>query len=136
MCLATITSTRTGTNLAVTTVWKTFQLNKTTFCLFCKYPHTASDKKDWSLKCTWNLEDYTDAKIGVWIKATKGRIRLKRDKFYPKGFHAYFTHPKLYGACIIPVEFRCIHTVGTQDRRKVLVAYEMKIPKNWRKYVQ
>jgi hypothetical protein len=142
MCLDTITSTRTGTNLAVTKVWKQFRLNRTAVCPTCRYENESVDKKDWNLYCGWALEVYPEDKIGIWIKASKGRIVMDDENSkYPQGFHAYARELRLpwphnTKRNRIPVEFRCIHTVGTQSGEKVLVAYEMRIPKNWRKYVR
>jgi hypothetical protein len=136
MCLSTITSRRTGTNLAVTKVYKNFEISKGICCVTCKVTSRSDDPKDWKLKCSFTSHVYTDNEIGVWIKASKGRIVSTYHYYrsYPEGFHAYSTRRRFCRD--IPVEFRRIHTVGTQGNSKVLVAYEMRIPKNWRKYVR
>lgn len=97
------------------------------------------NKKLWTLDGYYfNDQQYPADKIGVWIKAGGKRIRYTAD-YYPCGFHGYMSKPiNIYGhnMICIPVKFRRVHTVGRQDDRKVLVAYEMKIPTNWRKYIR
>ena len=136
MCLSTITSRRTGTNLQVTKVWKIFQIDKKHTCTMCNHTSRSEDRIHWKLKDMYD-RIYSEAEIGVWIKASKGEIKgYNYGKLikYPKGFHGYVAG-KNYWDNVIPVEFRRIHTVGTQAGNKILVAYEMRIPKNWRKYV-
>jgi hypothetical protein len=138
MCLSTITSRRTGTNLRETTVWKEFRISKLRECPTCSHYVETNDPKLWVLKNGQVGNDvWTD---GVWVKAKGRRLGYESWISYPRGFHgyadkvAYFRRADNY--IIIPVKFRRIHTVGTQHHRKVLVAYEMMIPKNWRKYIR
>jgi hypothetical protein len=93
------------------------------------------DKSKWVLEAYYYTGiTFPDAKTGVWVKAKGARIGCGKYK-YPHGFHAYAKKPK-HRANGIPVKFRRIHTIGTQSGEKVIVAYEMMIPKNWRKYVR
>jgi hypothetical protein len=140
MCLSTITSRRTGTNLQETTVWKEFRISKLHECPTCSSFVEVDDPKLWVLKNGQVRDDvWTDDKTGVWVKAEGRRLGYESWRSYPQGFHGYADKAAYYvenDHIIIPVKFRRIHTVGTQYNRKVLVAYEMMIPKNWRKYIR
>jgi hypothetical protein len=145
MCLSLITSRRTGRNPVVTKLWKVFRVNKTHTCDKCHNTCPSSDPKDWKLTSEFQQDKYTDDKLGVWLTAAKGVINGgKHGNFtYDRGFHAYGKRIKdtegVYNkrySILIPVEFRYIHTVGKQSNKPVLVAYQMRIPKNWRKYVK
>ena len=84
MCLSTITSRRTVTNLRETTVWKVF---------------TISNEFSWNRNKSISLSgqyhgEYPAGKIGVWIKANKGKLRNGKHS-YPHGFHGYVTARKV-----------------------------------------
>jgi hypothetical protein len=118
-------------------VWKGFKISKLHECPTCSHGTETNDPKLWVLKNGQinNDDVWTDDKTGVWVKANEGWVM----NHYPRGFHGYAGKTAYYvenDHIIIPVKFRRIHTVGTQYQRKVLVAYEMMIPKNWRKYIR
>lgn len=84
--------------------------------------------------------DYSK-KTGVWIAARK--IKLSEWSHpYISGFHAYkHKTPAIkmwkekwwrYNVIFLPIEFRMITTTGKQDGCNVLVAQQMRIPKNWK----
>lgn len=97
----------------------------------------------------YTRQDGKPVKPGIWLKAKKqvidssdgkyitcnacGNRALKR-KTYTTGFHGYTK--KRHGYNLVRVEFRKVRTIGTQDRASVLVADEMRVPKDWKKYIK
>lgn len=133
MCLSTITARRTGKNKAVTKVWKWFRVTPDRRELRSAY-----------FPSLYSASFYSGG-YGIWLKAAKCPYLLAGvGGYYPRGYHGYkdkakrnlVAYPRLVQ---IPVEFRYIHTVGTQWHRSsnkiVFVASEMKIPADWKKYL-
>jgi hypothetical protein len=127
MCLRTITREFTGTNMKVTRVWKEFIIDR-------------CGDKEVNLQALFFYGIYQKEDWGVWLKTPKTRRKIRTDanpdKGYRAGFHGWKRKPCNNHDNLIPVEFRRIHTLGKQDGIDVYVAYEMRIPKNWKKYIK
>jgi len=94
--------------------------------------------------------------FNVWIKASDIKVNTKtlatlasqrissvlvancpsnplggwKDDLYPAGFHGYpgdLPEFRPYGCFLVTVEFRKVHTYGTQEGVPVIVAHEMRI---------
>ena len=128
MCLALITKSYPKPSRDVVKVWKWFSYERINKRLRLYYAFRGGR-----------------VITGKWIKATEGRIcfgDINGLDSYPKGFHGSSSqrgvrkglHYNYY--VLIPVEFRRVHTKGKERGLSVLVAYEMRVPRNWRKYIK
>lgn len=137
MCLSTITQTIDKPTLNEVTVWKSFAVDYN------------GGNKPLALQ---TQQDHKVRAAGVWLKAK--RIKISSDeiayttcpacqhssskyKHYLTGFHGYKRKGDVrHMSVLIPVKFRKVRTIGIQYGYPTLVADEMMIPKNWKKYIK
>lgn len=117
MCLNTITKQYAKPNAKERWAWKAFELYKGHLAPLC-------------------METPPRFKRGIWLRARNCDVWLGIAAKYTAGFHAFTSRTAAteWGSwsndmpTVLRVKLRGVHTVGTQDGHRVLVADEMWIP--------